>query len=213
MASLLIVCGAIPASAVGFSAWSLQTTTSQSQQGNPSVNSSTPYVTAGAAVLGALLGGAFTLLSGHLVWKRQREVDEERWMRENQTRFHEARRELYAKFLGSLAEILPKAKAISTRREKASAAGKQWPASDSDRERLEELVNKEQELLGLRWEISVIGSKSVGEAVGDLDKIQLRAYNAAVADQSENWTELNRQFELAGVLFVTATRRELGEPL
>jgi hypothetical protein len=186
--------------------------TAQSQQGGTSTGSWTPYVTAAVGLLGALIGGAVSLWGGQLTWKRQQVADTVRWAHENQTRFHERRRELYARFLASLAEILPGARSLSTRRQEASAAKTSWPATERERQRLGELVGKEQELVGLRWEISVIGSNPVKEAAEYLHELQLRAFNAAVEGTQQDWPMLNQEFEASAARFVDATREELGEP-
>lgn len=189
------------------------TTTQQNQSADTTANArGNAIISATAALIGALVGGSVTLLAGYMTWKRERKAYQEQVQRENRTRFHDAKRTVYATFLGHFVQILPKARRVTdltSERQKAEAAGTPPGSSENLRQALKDLVQHEQELYALRAEVWFIASGQVREVVDRLWDLQFNAYKGAVESSTAiNWSGVESQLSTEVEQLVKAARTE-----
>lgn len=162
-----------------------------------------------AVLIGGLIAALASVCAVMLTGRNQRRLEEARWRREDQARFHLYRRELYARFLSNASTAFQSSSVVV--QFQADQIAQQLPEFKEQKQ----LLVQAMAALPILWEeIGLAGSTSVVSAAKEINSIiaifRLGIYlpngKAMIGDAQKRYQEALRP------QFLNAARTELGLP-
>lgn len=167
----------------------------------------TPQILAG--LIGGFIAAFASVCAVMLTGRNQRRLEEARWRREDQARFHLYRRELYARFLSNTSTAFQSSSVVV--QFQGDPLAQQMPEFKEQKQ----LLVQAMATLPVLWEeVSLVGSTSVVSAAKEINGIiaifRLGIYlpngKAMIDDAQKRYQEVLRP------QFLDAARAELGLP-
>lgn len=162
-----------------------------------------------AGLVGALIAAVTSVCAVILTSRNQRRLEESRWRREDQARFHLYRRELYAKFLSNVSAAFQSSSVVVQFQGHDLAEG--LPGFKEQKQ----LLTQAMAALPLLWEeVSLVGSVSVVGVANEINGtvaifrlgVHLPNGKAMIDDAFKRYQDVLRP------RFLEAARTELGLP-
>jgi hypothetical protein len=162
-----------------------------------------------AGLIGAFVAAVTSVCVVMLTGRNQRRLEETRWKREDQARFHLYRRELYARFLSNVSAAFQSSSIV------VQFQGNQIAEQLPDFKEQKQLLMQAMSVLPALWEeVSLVGSTSVVSAAKEINGIiavfrlgvHLPSGKAMIEEAHKRYQDKLRPE------FLDAARTELGLP-
>ena len=157
-------------------------------------------------LLGAIIGASASVFTTYLLTRQQMTMEQQRWVRQDQTRFHHYKRELYAQFLATAHNVI-------------SGADKVWKTKhNKNTDHVEKLQELEQNLkndyrnfVKKLKEVHFIASTDVREAAEDINRVIVASITVGlISDDSEIIEDSFKHLQTHELHLIQLARSEFG---